>query len=51
MGKKYIGRIMIDKSRFIKYLETMPKEEVNKVASYVDNYVKENKEYCDKDIT
>ncbi len=39
---------MIDQSRFIHYLEKMDAKEKAKVASKVDQYVKENQEYCDK---
>lgn len=48
MGKKYVGKEMIKKSRFIKYLEKMDISEREKVADKVDVYLVENKQYCDK---
>ncbi|MCR5505939.1 MAG: L-2-amino-thiazoline-4-carboxylic acid hydrolase [Bacilli bacterium] len=48
MGKKYIGKAMIKKSRFIEYLKKMDEKELNEVEEKVDLYVLENQIYCDK---
>ena len=48
MSKKYLGRAMAKKSRFIRYLENMNENERLIVESKIDKYIGENEEYCDK---
>ncbi len=48
MSKKYVGKEMIEASRFIHYMEKASPAFVNEVAAKIDVYVKENPEYCDK---
>lgn len=48
MAKKYLGKAMAKKSRFIRYLENMNENEKLIVESKIDKYIGENKQYCDK---
>lgn len=38
---------MAKKSRFIKYLEKMPADQLKEVEDKIDFYISDNKEYCD----
>ena len=46
--KKYTGKVMALHSRFVKYLETMDKKQLENVEEKIDKYIVENKEFCDK---
>ena len=48
MAKKYNGKVMMKKSRFIKYLEKKPNEQLKEIEERINLYISDNKEYCDK---
>lgn len=48
MAKKYNGKVMMKKSRFIKYLEKMSYEQLKETEERINFYISDNKEYCDK---
>lgn len=48
MSKKYDGNTMLKKSRFIKYLDSLPNKEIKEIVERIDFYISDNKEYCDK---
>lgn len=48
MVRKYNGKTMLKKSRFVKYLEKLSSEEIKEIEDRIYFYVCDNQEYCDK---
>lgn len=48
MKKKYDGQAMARHSRFVNFLDKMIPEAQQKVANRIDDYIAQNKEYCDR---
>ena len=46
--KKYEGREMVNRSRFIEYVKKMPEDEKQELYERVDELIYQNREFCDK---
>ncbi len=48
MKRRYIGKEMVQSSRFVAYLNTLDPHTLSEVESRVDTFIEENLIYCDK---
>ena len=48
MYKKYDGRKMLFKSRFVKYLSNINGQDIKTIEKKINYYINDNEEFCDK---